>query len=144
MILFGDAIIETLKSAPYPLSVTVRDFYSAGKISPPLITVDELPGNEGVYLHNQPEIVTNLFTIEVYAAAKTIDGKPYNQKQLAMEIALAADKVLNEVYGLTMTGQIAVAPYRDPHVCRVVMRYLAYIDTRLEENNILRGIPSQR
>lgn len=140
MILFADEIIETLKGVSYPLPVAVRDFYSASKIAPPLITVDELPSNEGVYLHNQPAIVTNVFTIEVYAAAKTIDGIAYNQKQLAMEIALIADKALNETYGLTMTGRIAIAPYSDPSVCRAVMRYAAYIDTRLEQNNILRNI----
>lgn len=140
MTFFEDEIIETLSSAAYPLPVTVRDFYSASKISPPLITVDELPSNDGVYLHNQPAIVTNIFTIEVYAAAKTVNGRVYNQKQLAMEIANVADDALNTAYGLTMTGAISIAPYADQSVCRLVMRYVAYIDTRKISNNILRGI----
>lgn len=140
MIFIAEQIIETLKEGEYPLPVTVRDFYSVEQVSPPLITVDELPGNDGVYLHNQPGIVRNVFTVEVYASARTINGVVYNQKRLALEIAIAADKLLNEVYGLTMKGNIQVAPYSSPNVCRAVIRYEAYIDTRLEENNIFRGI----
>lgn len=138
MILIGQEIIDTLKAVVYPVPVTVRDFYSADKIATPLLTVDELPGNEGVYLDNQPAIVTNTYTIEVYAKQKTVGGVLMSSKALALSIILAADKALNEVYGLTMTGQIAIAPYENQDICRVVARYVAYIDTR--NDTILRRL----
>lgn len=138
MIMIASDIINALKTVAYPLPVTIRDFYSVDKITTPLITVDELPSNEGVYLDNQPEVVTNTYTIEVYAKAKTINGTAMTSKALALEIVQAADKALNEAYGLTMTGQIAIAPYQDQSICRVVARYKAYIDTR--NNKILRGL----
>lgn len=138
MIMIVSDIINALKTVAYPLPVTIRDFYSVDKIATPLITVDELSSNEGVYLDNQPEVVTNTYTIEVYAKAKTINGTAMTSKALALEIVQAADKALNEVYGLTMTGQIAIAPYQDENICRVVARYRAYIDTR--NNTILRGL----
>lgn len=138
MILIASDIINALKTVAYLLPVTIRDFYSVDKITTPLITVDELPSNEGVYLDNQPEVVTNTYTIEVYAKAKTINGTAMTSKALALEIVQAADKALNEAYGLTMTGQIAIAPYQDQSICRVVARYRAYIDTR--NNKILRGL----
>lgn len=138
MISIGEEIIATLKAVAYPLPATVRDFYSVDKITAPLITVDELPSNEGVYLDNQPAVVSNTYTIEVYAKAKTINGISMTSKALALKIAQAADKALNEIYGLTMTGQIAITPYQDQNICRVVARYRAYIDTR--NNTILRGL----
>lgn len=138
MIFISEGIIDTLEAVTYPLPVTVRDFYSVDKITAPLITVDELPSNEGVYLDNQPEVVTNIYTVEVYAKAKTVNGTVMTSKTLALEIMQAADKALNEVYGLTMTGQIAIAPYQDESICRIVARYRAYIDTR--NNIILRGL----
>lgn len=138
MILIGQEIIDTLKAVTYPLPVTVRDFYSVDKITTPLITVDELPSNEGVYLDNQPAIVTNIYTIEVYAKQKTVDGALMSSKSLALSIMQTADRALSEVYGLTMTGQIAIAPYEDQSICRVVARYVAYIDTR--NDTILRRL----
>lgn len=140
MILIGESILNSLKAASYPVPMTVRDFYAPEAPVIPMITLDELPSNDGVYLDNQPAVVTNILTLEVYAKAKSVGGVALSAKALALQLMKIADDLLNQTYGITMTGQIAIAPYSDPSVCRIVARYEAYIDTRLEQDNILRRV----
>lgn len=146
--------------------VTVKEAYLVNTdLDLPLLTVDELPGNDGVYLDNQPRIVRNVLTLEAYASQlesgeETLesetdepiateennpiyidpDGTEYflTGKRAAFAMLMEADKKLNEHYGLTMTGNIAYAPYQDSNVVRAVSNYFAYIDTRT--NTIYRRI----
>lgn len=146
--------------------VTVKEAYLVNTtMSLPLLTIDELPGNDGVYLDNQPQIVRNIITLEAYAdqteagkealESETDDliGTETNSpifidpedsefyltgRRAAMQILMEADKKLNEKFGLTMTGNIAYAPYQDPNIVRAVSTYFAYIDTRT--NTIYRRI----
>lgn len=146
--------------------VTVKEAYLVNTtMSLPLLTIDELPGNDGVYLDNQPQIVRNIITLEAYAdqteAGKEaleserddLIGTETNSpifidpedsefyltgRRAAMQILMEADKKLNEKFGLTMTGNIAYAPYQDPNIVRAVSTYFAYIDTRT--NTIYRRI----
>ena len=139
MIQIGADLIATLSAATYTVSgVTVKDFYSVSSIVCPQLTLDELPGNDGIYLDNQPVIVHNVFTMEAYAKNMMVSGKPVTKKAAAMLMITEADKVLNEQFGLTMQGEITIAPYTDSTISRAVARYIAYIDTR--NNTILRGI----
>lgn len=139
MTLIGGQLMEALRGGQYPVSVEVRDFYSPDPVRPPMLVLDEAPSNEGVYLNGQPAVVTNIFTLEAYAKAKTINGRAVGQKELALDIIMEADRILTLEFGLTMRGQAAaIAPYQDQGVCRAVARYIGYIDTRT--NTILRGI----
>lgn len=139
MIQISSNVLELLKGIDYGLpEVDVRDAYLTDDPHLPMITVDELPGNEGVYLDNQPAIVTNIITVECYATQMMADGIPQTGKAIAYDLIDRADRILNEKLGLTMQGTIAAAPYSDQRVFRAVARYVAYIDTR--NGTILRSI----
>ncbi len=131
-----ESLINGLQNAEYPCKVNIRDFYKVQKLTPPLVAIQELPSNDGVYLDNQPAIVMNTYQVETYAKAKTIDGKAISGIDLAKQIAKVTDDYLNTEFGLTMSGSISVQPYEDTSVTRLVARYTAYIDTRT--NNIYR------
>lgn len=146
--------------------VTVKEAYLVNTaLELPLLTVDEFPGNDGVYLDNQPHIVRNVITLEAYADQSetgeealqsesddyigTESNNPIfidpeenefylTGRRAAMQILMDADRKLNEKFGLTMIGNIAYAPYQDPNVVRAVSTYFAYIDTRT--NTIYRRI----
>lgn len=139
MILIGKEIIQTLQNSTFTVpNVTIKDFYSTTSVKCPQVTVDELPSNDGVYLNNQPVIVRNVFTVEIYTKDMMVGTIPTTKRDAAMTIMSEVDRVLNEVYGLTMTGEVASAPYSDASIFRAVARYVAYIDTRT--NEILRGL----
>lgn len=139
MIQISPDVLGALKGVDYGLpEVDVRDAYLTDDPHLPMITVDELPGNEGVYLDNQPSIVTNIITVECYATQMMVEGSPQTGKAVAYDLIDRADRVLNEKLGLTMQGTITAAPYSDQRVFRAVARYVAYIDTR--NGTILRSI----
>lgn len=139
MIQISPDVLGLLKGDDYGLpEVDVRDAYLTDDPHLPMITVDELPGNEGVYLDNQPSIVTNIITVECYATQMMVEGSPQTGKAVAYDLIDRADRVLNEKLGLTMQGTITAAPYSDQRVFRAVARYVAYIDTR--NGTILRSI----
>lgn len=133
-----DRLIEYLETIEYPCPLSIRDFYKVQKLTTPLITIQEQASNNGVYLDNQPSIVQNSYQVEVYTKSKMIKGKAISSIDLAKEIATLVDKNLNERFGLTMTGDITVRPYSDTSVTRLVLRYIAYIDTRT--NSIYRRV----
>lgn len=138
MILIGDNIIATLKASTFSLgAVNAHESYS-GDISYPMLVLDELPSNNGIYLDGNPSVVRNIFTLESYAKGLTVKGKIVSKKTAAIQFLIEADKILNDTYGLTMAGQIQAAPYSDPTVFRAVANYIAYIDTRT--NTIYRSI----
>lgn len=139
MILIGDELITALKTVSFSATkVKVTDAYSVSTPTFPMITLDELPSNDGVYLDNQPEIVRNIFTVEAYAHNMTVRGNPMSKRAVAMLMISEADKFLNETYGLTMSGNVIAVPYSDTSVFRAAANYFAYIDTRT--NLIYRGI----
>jgi len=139
MILIANEIIETLENATFTIPIkSIKAFYDITKVECPQIAINELPSNEGIYLDNQPFIVQNIFTVEIYAKQMIVNGTPYNKRKAAMTIALEVDKVLNETYGLTMQGNVQAAPYEDATIFRSVMNYIAYIDKRT--NLIYRNI----
>lgn len=134
MILIANEIIETLENSTFTIPVSsVKEFYDINKIECPQIAINELPSNDGVYLDNQPLVVQNVFTVEIYAKQMIVSGTPYNKRKAAIIIALEVDKILNETYGLTMQGPIQAAPYEDETIFRAVMNYMAYIDTRTDK-----------
>lgn len=139
MILISLEILDILKRVDYGIpEVDVRDAYLTDSPHLPMITVDELPSNEGVYLDNQPVIVTNIITVECYAPQMMVGGIPRTAKDVAYRLVDRADLELNRKLGLTMQGTITAAPYSDQRVFRAVARYAAYIDTR--NRTILRSI----
>lgn len=130
MILIGGEIIESLKKTVFTVpGVDVKDAYSIGRLKCPLIAIDERPGNEGIYIDNQPAVVQNIIIIEAYT--KDISApRTMNRKNVAYSLISEIDSLLNKKFGLTMTGNIQAAPYDDETIFRAVTRYIAYIDTR--------------
>lgn len=139
MITIKNDLIELLKAHTYPMAgVKARDYYSTEKLSPPQISLLEIPSNEGIYLDGDPSIVRNTFQVEVYSKAMSVGGKLTPAPDAAMQLMIEADKVLTSKSGggLTMVGDPIQAPYAtDNTVSRVVARYITYIDTRPEMNN---------
>lgn len=146
MQLIGKEIIDYLAenvALSFPC-VKICDYSSVTKLSVPLMTVKEIPTSTGVFLQaedgsSQPFIVRNVYELEIYAKQSRVKGKPMTAADFAMQIFIEADKLLNERFGLTMSGTPNPAPYpADTQVHRIVARYSAYIDTRT--NQILRNI----
>lgn len=131
MIYILEHIIEKLSAAKYPCPVSVQDFYKVSNISTPLVAIQERPSNDGAYLDNQPVITKNTYQVEIYTKAKTIKNKAVSGIDLAKEIAKVVDDTLNQEFGFTMAGDISVQPYNDLTVTRLVLRYTAYIDKRI-------------
>lgn len=122
-----DYVIEALKDGISMNGVSVKPAYSVSRITPPLISVDERPSNEGVYIENQPAIVPVRFTIECYAK----QGSKMSAEQAALKLANEVDTIMNVKLGLSLLGEATIAPYtNDTTVKRVVSRYSGYLDTR--------------
>ena len=139
MIQIAPELLKALREIDFGIpDVDVRDAYFISDPTLPMLTLDELPGNDGVYLDNQPFIVTNIFTVEAYASQMVVREQAMTGKEIAYTLLDAADKLLNKQFGLTMSGNITAAPYQDQRVFRAVARYTAYIDTR--NGTILRSI----
>lgn len=128
MKLIGNEILRALQQE-FP-ELHVRDAYLGEEPEFPMLTIEEIPSNTGVYLDNQPTVVMNIFQIEVYAKQSVVGGELRNKKDAAMHYALLADDFLNRKYGFTMRESVTGAPYSDPSVYRVPLRYAAYMDTR--------------
>jgi hypothetical protein len=139
MILIGPDIIAALKAHTFTLGkVTVRAAYSGTTPTCPMLTLDELPSNDGAYVDGLPCVVRNVLTLEAYAKDMSIQGVITPKRDAAYKLLMEADAFLNEQYGLTMIGQIQAAPYTDATIFRAVANYFAYIDTRT--NTIYRSI----
>ena len=133
MILIGDQIISKLQQLLTFPNVTVKDFYTISKINPPMVTVDEYPGEGILFPDGQPKIVRNTYQVEFYCKAQSIDGKPTPAISCAKKLASESDKILNQVFGLTQVGDAVFSPYvQDQTVIRGVVRYRGDIDTRTE------------
>jgi hypothetical protein len=139
MILIGSDIIAALKAHTFTLDkVSVKAAYSVKSPACPMLTLDELPSNDGAYIDGLPCVVRNVLTLEAYAKDMSIQGVITPKRDAAYKLIMEADDFLNEAYGLTMIGQIQAAPYSDTTIFRAVANYFAYIDTRT--NIILRSI----
>ncbi|HEX3038152.1 MAG TPA: hypothetical protein VHO94_04065 [Oscillospiraceae bacterium] len=139
MILIGQEIIDALKAHKFTITgVSVSDAYSVSTPKCPQLTLDELPGNSGVYLDGYPAVVRNILTLEAYTKDMMISGSPRKKRDAAFMLIMEADTFLNETFGLTMSGNIQAVPYSDSTIFRAAANYVAYIDTRT--NEILRGL----
>lgn len=133
MILIGSQIIARLQAELTFPKVTVKDFYSVTRISPPLVTVDEMPGEGVLFPDGQPRIVRNSFQIEVYCKQQSVDGAGLTAIHAAKMLMAQTDSLLNTDFGLTQIGDIVFSPYvSDQTVIRGVARYRGDIDTKTE------------
>lgn len=133
MILIGEQIIKALQENLMVPKVTVKDFYAVSKVTPPMVTLNELPGEGILFPDGQPKIVRNSFQIEVYCRQQTIDGTQVTAISAAKSLMLKVDKILNESYGLTQVGDVSFSPYAsDQNIIRGVARYRGDIDIRNE------------
>lgn len=139
MILIGPEIIAALKAHTFSLSnVAVKAAYSVASPTCPLLALDELPSNEGVYIDGTPCGVRNVFTLEAYAKNMTIQGIATSKRDAAMKLILEADAFLNENFLFTMIGTVQGAPYSDSTIYRAIANYFVYVDTRT--NTLCRSI----
>ena len=129
MKLLGDYFIDALKGSTFPLddAVTVRPSYTGEAPKYPMLIIDEAPGI-GAYAGNQPRIGRNIITLEAYAQDGMASGQLISKKDAAFLLLTEADRILNEKYGLTISGQAHGAPYTDETVFRAVARYVVSVD----------------
>lgn len=133
MIYIGDQLISRLKADIQFPNLSVRDFYSVSKVSPNLVTVDEMPGEGVIYPDGMPKIVRNSYQIEIYCKQQTIDGRIVPAVEAARMLLARVDDVLIHVFGLTQVGTAVFSPYvQDTTMIRGVVRYRGDIDTRTE------------
>lgn len=162
MISIIEDVIECIRNITYPIeNVNVREAYLNGvSLNPPLITVNEQPGNSGVYIDGIPNIVRNQFTIEYYAGQsieialidieaedgiskiRTESEDNINSEQdniipliptkVGRTLLVLTDEYL-ERFGLTMIGTAQIAPYENPDIIRIVTNYYCYIDRKTKQ-----------
>ena len=133
MILIGNQIIEKLQETLTFPKVTVKDFYSISKVTPPMVTLNEMPNSGVIYPDGMPKIVSNSFQIEVYCKAQKIEQKQVSAIEASKLLTQEVDNILNSFFGLTQVGEINFSPYvSDQTVMRAVARYRGYIDIRTE------------
>lgn len=133
MIFIGDQIIESLKENVAFPGVSVKDYYAVSGLTPPLITVNELPGIPIRFFDGQPYIVRNSFQIETYGKAQNVDGEAVPAVEVSKTLMEQTDRILNKVFGLTQVGDATFSPLpSDPTVIRGVVRYRGDIDTKTE------------
>lgn len=131
MISIRDHVIEKLKSGITFTGVSVKPAYSVSRVTTPLVTVDERPSNEGVYIDNQPAVVPVRVSIECYAKQGKYNDRTLSAEDAARALAAEVDAIMNVEFGMSLLGESTVAPYTsDTTVKRVVSRYYGYLDTR--------------
>ncbi|WP_312694116.1 hypothetical protein [Caproiciproducens sp.] len=139
MILIGSDIIESLKAHTFTIpKVTVKAAYSVASPTCPLLALDELPSNDGAYIDGMPCVVRNVLTLESYAKDTAVQGVATPKHDVAVQLIMEADALLNQQFGLTMVGPIQAAPYSDSTIYRAAANYYVYIDTRT--NTVFRTI----
>lgn len=122
----------------------VADYDSVTKLVTPLVAIKEVPSSVGAMMvsadgSEQPYVVRNDYTVEFYAKQKKNGDTYITSAQAAKSLYIEVDKILNQTFGLTMSGAASIAPYpADVTVTRIVARYYGYIDTR--NNTILRRV----
>lgn len=140
MILIAPDIIKALKSHTFSLDrkVNVSEAYSVTSPTYPMLTLDELPSNDGAYIDGMPCVVRNVLILEAYAQNSYIQKELKSRREAVLALMIEADTFLNENFGLTMIGPVQAAPYSDSAIYRAVANYYVYIDTRT--NTICRSI----
>lgn len=140
MILIGSDIIAGLKAHTFTFDkkVNATSAYTASTPTCPMLTIDELPSNDGIFIDGMPCVVRNILTLEAYVQDSYIQKVLTSKHDAAIRLIMEADAFLNQQFGLTMIGPIKAAPYTDTTIFRAVANYFAYIDTRT--NTICRSI----
>lgn len=122
-----EEMIETLKADPLMAGVKVADIDDVDKMTVPMVTVSESPGQGYRFPDGKPQYIRSLYQVEAYA--KQGNGK--TAKQNARALISVADAILYNKYGLTQVGEATFSPYmEDRSVMRGVIRYYAVIDTK--------------
>lgn len=127
MVRIGKQIIQDIINAD--IVEDVRDYNSTDEPIFDMITVNEIPTNEGIEVDGQPRITKNYFEFEIYCQPKIVNGIVKNAIERINEVSLELDSFLNLTYGMNLIGQPVPAPYSgDSTVMRYFMRYSAFID----------------
>lgn len=127
MVSIRKQIIEDIKNAN--IIENVHDFYSDEEIKLDLLTIQELPTNDGVEVDGQPKIVKNIYEFEIYAKNRIINNEVYSARDMLDTYSIALDNFINTTYGMTQIGEPVIAPYdTDNTVKRMVLRYSGLID----------------
>lgn len=133
MILIGNQLIASLKENLTFPGVDVRDFYSVAKISPPLVTLNEQPGEGYLFPDGKPRIVTNTYQVETYCRAMKLEGKTLPGVEACKQLMVEVCQHLEDQYGLTQVGDASFQPYvQDGTILRGIVRFRGRIDKRTE------------
>lgn len=115
-------------------NVTVRSASSQQIPIYPLITVEEVPTNTGVYVGGQPRIVKNIYQFEYYCQNSMIDDIITSAEDMSKLLGIDTDSFLNETFNMTQIGDPFGNPMAsDNNIYRWVVRYTTTIDTLSHE-----------
>lgn len=133
MVSIVEQIITELEGHTFTIpSVTVKETYNPEKPSYPLITIDEMPSNEGIRVDGQPRIVSNLYTVECYCRATDLTGSGggiLSPKAAARLLGIETDTFLNTNFNFSQFGDSICRPANtDNTVYRFISRYATVID----------------
>lgn len=124
-----------LEGHTFPLdTVTIRSASSQQTPVYPLITIEEVPTNNGVYVDAQPRIVQNVYQFEYYCQNSMIDDIITSAEDVSKLLGIDTDTFLNQTFNMTQLGDPFGNPMtNDNNVYRWVVRYTATIDTLLHD-----------
>lgn len=126
---FKEDFIEMLKSSLSFPNVSVKDFYMVSTPSCPLVTVDEILSNDGIYISNQPRVIPVNLTIEVYCKQMKLYGKTVTGNYACRILASEIDGLMNNKCTFSLMGDAYFSPYQnDQSITRGVMRYTGFYD----------------
>lgn len=137
MISIVDQVIEAIQAADVAGDFTipnlsVKEAYSVNTPTYPLVSIEEMMSNDGLYVDGQPRIVGNRFTVECYCKATDLTGSGggiLSARASAKLLGIEIDAFLNSNYNFSQVGDSICRPATtDNTVFRYVARYTVVID----------------
>lgn len=130
MITFVEQIETALGLQVFTIpGTTVKQTYDVKTPVYPLITIEEMPSNDGIEVDGQPRIVSNRYVIECYCRATALTGLTLSANTSARTLGLEVDTYLNETFNFKQVGDALCRPINvDKSVYRWIARYTTVID----------------
>lgn len=134
MILLDEQIRDAIEAETYTIpNVTVKAVYDPNSnVNFPLVTLDELASNDGIYVDGQPRIVSNRYIVECYCRATDlgVDGI-LSPRDSARTLGVEIDTFLNQNFNFSQFGDTLCIPI---NADKTVYRWVARYDTVIDQN----------
>jgi hypothetical protein len=126
-------IVQTLKNASYPVTVTViRPSYSKAHPVYPMIIVGEIDNSTKLALKGEERWSTIRYQIDIFSKDMVIDYVPISGIEVCRKLGHIVDLELNEKYGMTRNSAVELPDVNDATVSRLTLRYTGILDIKTD------------